>query len=99
MEKRCCVSYLAPCGAIHLVGLDNLDHNPSSTTAKSVYHGTGMSLFQSLTSSNIGYILDGISLQPQQTKNFLLPDNYMYTKIPTVALKKDNVHGGSQTTL
>ena len=29
--------------------LDNLDHNPSSTTAVTSFHGTGISLFQSPT--------------------------------------------------
>ena len=27
--------------------LDNLDHNPSSTSAKDSFHGTGISLFSS----------------------------------------------------
>lgn len=43
-------------------GLDNLDHNPSSTTAKGSFHGTGMSLFQSPTKSKMGCLQDGISL-------------------------------------
>ena len=41
-------------GLFTLGALDNLDHNPLSTTAKGAYHGTGMSLFQPLTSSNKG---------------------------------------------
>ena len=53
--------------------LDNLDHNLSSTTAKGAYHGTGMSLFQSPTRSNQAQGV--ISLQPQPSKNFHLPDN------------------------
>lgn len=69
--------------------LDNLDHNPSSTTAKGAYHDTGMSLVQAPTHSNMGHVQDGISLQPQQPKNFLLPDDN--TIVPAVALKKDNV--------
>ena len=69
--------------------LDNLDHNLSSTTAKGAYHGTGMSLFQSPTRSNLGHAQDVLSLQPQPSKNFHLPDNY--TIVPAVALKKDNV--------
>ena len=76
-------------GLFTLGALDNLDHNPSSTTAKGAYHGTGMSLFQAPTHSNMGCVQDGISLQPQQAKNFHLPDNY--TIVPAVALNKDNV--------
>ena len=34
--------------------LDNLDHNPSSTTSQSSFHGTGISLFQFPTRSNPG---------------------------------------------
>ena len=34
---------------LFIVGaLDNLDHNPSSTTSQSSFHGTGISLFSSL---------------------------------------------------
>ena len=29
-----------------LAAVDNIDHNPSSATAKSLFHGTGISLFQ-----------------------------------------------------
>ena len=31
--------------------IDNLDHNPLSTTAKGSFHGTGITLFQSPISS------------------------------------------------
>lgn len=34
--------------------VDNVDHNPSSTTAKSSFHGTSISLFQHLSSENEG---------------------------------------------
>jgi len=33
-------------GLFTVGALDNLDHNPSSTTAKGSFHGTGISLFQ-----------------------------------------------------
>ena len=42
--------------------LDNIDYNPSNTTAKGSFHGTGISLFQSPTVSNRGQIQDGIRL-------------------------------------
>ena len=35
-------------------GLDNIDHNPSSTTAEGSFHGTGISLFQHPTIRNLG---------------------------------------------
>ena len=34
--------------------LDNLDHNPSSTTSKDSFHGTGISFFQFPTTCNEG---------------------------------------------
>lgn len=41
-------------GLFTVGALDNLDHNPSSTTAKGSFHGTGISLFQFPTPSNLG---------------------------------------------
>ena len=34
--------------------LDNIDHNPSSTTLEGSFHGTGISLFQHLTPESQG---------------------------------------------
>ncbi len=34
--------------------VDNIDHNPSSTTAKDSFHGTGISLFQHPACANEG---------------------------------------------
>ena len=41
-------------GLFTVGALDNLDHNPSSTTSQSSFHGTGISLFQFPTRSNPG---------------------------------------------
>ena len=41
-------------GIVTIGALDNLDHNPSSTTATSSFHGTGISMFQLPTESNSG---------------------------------------------
>uniref|UniRef100_A0A1X7UZV2 Uncharacterized protein n=2 Tax=Amphimedon queenslandica TaxID=400682 RepID=A0A1X7UZV2_AMPQE len=41
-------------GVFTIAALDNKDHNPSSTTAKGSFHGTGISLFQSPTVVNQG---------------------------------------------
>ena len=37
-----------------VAAVDNIDHNPSSTTAKDSFHGTGISLFQQPTVENPG---------------------------------------------
>ena len=34
--------------------VDNIDHNPSSTTAQDSFHGTGISMFQNITSEKKG---------------------------------------------
>ena len=34
---------------------DSIDHNPSSTTAKECFHGTGISVFQHLDNNNSGH--------------------------------------------
>ena len=41
-------------GLFTVGALDNIDHNPSATTAKSSFHGTGISLFQHPTDSESG---------------------------------------------
>ncbi len=49
-------------GLFTVGALDNLDHNPSSTTAKDSFHGTGISLFHFPTNTNRG--------SPQVTVNW-----------------------------
>lgn len=70
--------------------LDNLDHNPSSTTAKDSFHGTGISLFQFPTVSNLGVTQDAISFPSADSKkNHHLPNSF--TTVPAVALKASKV--------
>ena len=47
--------------------LDNIDHNPSSTTADGSFHGTGISLFQHPTKNNTG--------EEQQRQNPIVSNN------------------------
>lgn len=52
-EKIVCPSYLNK--KLFTVGaVDNIDHNPSSTTAMGSLHGTGISLFQHFTPNGYG---------------------------------------------
>lgn len=71
-------------GLFTVGALDNIDHNPSSTTAQGSFHGTGISIFQFPTASNNGESRDPIVIQPQsnQTK-FSLPESY--TTVPAVS--------------
>ncbi|KAG0712957.1 hypothetical protein GWK47_017297 [Chionoecetes opilio] len=56
-------------GLFTVGALDNLDYNPSSTTAKGSFHGTGISLFQSPTALNRGQIQEGIALMSGGTRD------------------------------
>ena len=44
--------------------LDNLDYNPSSTTAQDSFHGTGISVFQFPTINNSGICRDPVVIKP-----------------------------------
>ena len=41
-------------GLLTTVAMDNIDHNPSSTTAKSSFHGTSISIIQHPINNNFG---------------------------------------------
>lgn len=74
-----------------VAAVDNLDHNPSSTTAKDSFHGTGISLFQQPTVDNTG-IDRGLSvLNAELPKKSIGPLPESYTTInPVIDLKKDS---------
>lgn len=88
-EGVVCPSALSK-GLFTVAALDNLDHNPSSTTAQSSFHGTGISLFQFPTAEDAGeprHITR--HLQTETNTQQHLPD--FYTSVPAVALNKNNV--------
>jgi len=62
-------------GVFTVGALDNLDHNPSSTTAASSFHGTGISMFQLPTTMNPGEERPPVTIPPQETGHFL-PEEY-----------------------
>ena len=74
-------------GLFMLGALDNLDHNPSSTTATDSFHGTGISLFQ-FPSSSGGYQNQNVIQLPASStpNNQQLPPDY--TTVPAVVLAK-----------
>ena len=77
-------------GLFTVSALDNIDHNPSSTTAKGSFHCTGISLFQFPSKTNMGQVQDGISMpSPETKKNHQLPDNFK--TVPAVVLKPANM--------
>lgn len=56
--------------------LDNIDHNPSSTTSEGSFHGTGISLFQHVTKDQKGTIRGRNSLSSESSKLRRLPSIY-----------------------
>ena len=65
---------------------DNTDHNLSSTTAQGSFHGTGISIFQSPTTSNSGVCRDPIIVSSHgDLSKFSLPESY--TDVPAITCK------------
>lgn len=62
-------------GIFTIGALDNLDHNPSSTTASSSFHGTGISIFQLPMENNPGQTRPPLVLPPNGTTH-TLPEKY-----------------------
>ena len=48
-------------GLLTVGAMDNIDHNPSSTTADSSFHGTGISIIQFPTVNNTGTAIELVS--------------------------------------
>ena len=69
--------------------LDNLDHNPSSTTSQSSFHGTGISMFQFPSPNKPGECRRPVTVPPSVSgKHVQLPE--IYTTLPAVAMAKSN---------
>ena len=72
-------------GVFTVGALDNLDHNPSSTTSKTSFHGTGISLLQLPTKAKPGESRAPVVIPPSGNEKHALPDSYAY--VPATALK------------
>lgn len=85
-----CVSPASLRSGIFSVGaLDNLDHNPSSTTSVSSFHGTGISIFQFPTESKPGEGRPPLVVPPSGTEHVGLPASY--ASVSPVALTTSSV--------
>ncbi len=73
-------------GVFILGGADNVDHNPSSTTASDSFHGTAISLFGYRTTDNPGAERK-VEFDSNGTKVSPLPE--AYTDIKPVICRKD----------
>ena len=75
-------------GLFTVGALDNIDHNPSSTTAAGSFHGCGISLFQFPTQANPGEARPPVVVSSKTTQH-CLPDGYAI--VPAVALSSTAV--------
>lgn len=76
-------------GIFSVGALHNLDHNPSSTTSVSSFHGTGISIFQFPTENEPGESRPPLEVPPPGTEHQGLPESYV--TVPTVALNTSSV--------
>lgn len=70
--------------------IDNIDHNPSSTTSQGSFHGTGISVFQHPSANNPGldrskFILDDPQAEKTTTKTIKELSDF-YSDIPSAIL-------------
>ena len=78
--------------------MDNIDHNPTATTATTYFHGTSVSLFQYPTSDNKDEKLDSIQIRDQSVKT--VPElPYSYTNVRPAAFPSKNPSPQGQTQL
>ena len=70
--------------------LDNLDHNPSSTTSHSSFHGTAISIFQIPTKTNPGDARRPVKIAAGEQGKCSIPEDY--ATVPAVALKTSKIY-------
>jgi hypothetical protein len=70
-----CPQTLIP-GLFTTAAIDNIDHNPSSSTAKSSFHGTGISIFQHPENNELETLRFKINNSDQYPAKPTLPPQY-----------------------
>eukprot|EP00733_Pompholyxophrys_punicea_P000349 Pompholyxophrys_punicea_v1_NODE_93_length_3578_cov_92.823162.p1 type:complete len:201 gc:universal NODE_93_length_3578_cov_92.823162:2879-2277(-) len=75
-------------GLFTVCGFDNVDHNPSSTTAKESFHGTAITAMQNivqpLTPAQSEHTMSPLDFSTLKKRLFSLPDNF--TVVPEVVM-------------
>ena len=71
--------------------IDNLDHNPSSTTSQGAFHGTGISIFQNRAAESDGIIRHKSEMQTELHGKQIPPLPESYTMLTPVTVKKDPI--------
>ena len=72
----CYISAPLPERVVHYGAIDNIDHNPSSTTVVGAFHGSGISLFQFPTRADPGETRLAVVIPPLGNKEHHLTDSY-----------------------
>ena len=76
-------------GLFTTAAMDNIDHNLSSTTAASAFHGTSISVFQHPTKDNEGEEIDKLQFGEEKVKTVPeLPDSF--TNVKPAFFRKKN---------
>ena len=77
-EGLVCPSVLRK-GLLTTAAIDNIDHNPFSTAAKSSFHGKSISIFQHPTNNNIGEQREMLHIAERQNTKKVppLPESYI----------------------
>ncbi len=76
-------------GLTTTAAIDNIDHNPSSTTATDTLHGTGLSLFQHPSHQNYGHDRrEHRTLEKRSTTKTLLELPEVYTSVRPLSLPR-----------
>ena len=91
-------------GLFTTAAVDNIDHNPSSTTATDAFHGTAISPFQHPTDTTAGDERTCANAESQPSKKLSVPDlPEFYRSVPPFTLKlpveppDQNVHATEDT--
>ena len=79
------------CGLFTTGAVDNIDHNPTSTTAQGAFHGTGISLFQHPTKNVLGEDRQIPLPGPKQKKMAPLPEEYTSIQPATLCTNEPEV--------
>ena len=81
--------------------VDNIDHSPSSTTAKHSFHGTSISLFQHKTSQDDGVVRNSISIEGLSTSKSVHNLLHYYIDVAPVStgVKGSPVPAGASVSL
>ena len=83
-------------GLFTIIAKDNIDHNASSSTAVKHYHGTSMTVMQSLTDESAGEqqtFLSNIDFSNQQSKTSDLKMPSSYIQVLPHYFKKEKLYG------